>query len=169
MKHRQLFTVIILGVLAAIVLNGCGATSLQTVDPALTGTWVGECEIDLPVVFNPNSIPEGTERTRQLVPIELSISTNAVVEGSVGDSIIEGSEFKSNRGDLGRQLNLATDYIVTDGFLSGPIVTGADEAQVKEFTMPLNLVDGQLRGSLFWRQAWRYPYPICTSMNLDPN
>ncbi len=156
-NRLSLFTIIVMGMLLA----GCGAASIDQVDPSLIGTWHGECEISLPVVFNPANLPDGVERTRQAVSMHITIREDAATEGSVGEATLEESVLKRNRGELGRRLNMASDYIIIDGDLSGPIVAGQDENDLKSFTIPFDLVDGEIRGGLMWRQGWKYPYPLC--------
>ena len=51
-----------------------------------------------------------------------------------------------NRGWLGRTLHVATDYIVR-GVMEGK-VTPNDPGGRREFTLPFNIVDGTLAGSI---------------------
>jgi hypothetical protein len=154
-------------VLAGSLLAGCLATPIGVVDPSLVGNWRGECELSLPVVFNPNQIPEDVERTRATVALAITIQEDATVTGAFGEATIEESVLKRNRGELGRSLNVATDYIIMDGYLSGPIVSGADESSRKAFSIPFNVVDEHMRGSLFWRQDRKYPFPLCVRLELE--
>lgn len=147
-----------------IFLAGCGATPIEEVDPSLTGEWNGACEISLPVVFDPGQLPDDVERTRQKVALEFTIDADATVQGTVGEATVQESVLKRNRGELGRRLNMASDYIVIDGHLAGPIVPGADENDSKSFTLPFDLVDNRIEGGLMWRQAGKYPFPLCNVM-----
>ena len=151
-----LATFVLVGLLA-----GCSGTPIEVVDTSLVGAWHGECRIGLPVVFNPNQIPENVERTYTTVDIDIIIHEDANVEGTLGEATLEESVLKLNRGDLGRSLNIASDYIIIDGHLSGPIVSGQDAEPLKEFTIPFDLVGGHIDGGLMWLQAWKYPYPLC--------
>ena len=148
-------------VMLAILLAGCGATPIEVVEPSLVGMWHGECEISLPVVFNPADVPEDVERTRVTVALNITINADATVDGTVGEATIEESVLKRNRGELGRSLNMASDYIIIDGHLSGPLVSGADENEVKSFTIPFDVVDNQIQGGLMWLQTGKYPFPLC--------
>jgi len=143
------------------LLAGCGATPIETVEPSLAGTWRGECEINLPVVFDPTQLPDGVERTQRTLAMELTIHEDAAVDGTVGEATVKDSVLKRNRGEVGRRLNMASDYIITDGFLVGPLVSGADDNDRKSFTIPFNLVDNRIQSWIMWKQAWKYPYPLC--------
>ncbi len=161
-KYLSLLVVVALGTLLA----GCGATAIEVVEPSLAGTWHGECEISLPVVFNPAQLPDDVEPTQRAIALDITFYEDAAVEGTVGEATLEESVLQRNRGELGRRLNMASDYIIIDGYLSGPIVSGEDENGVKSFTIPFDLVDDHIRGGLMWRQAWKYPFPLC-SIDLE--
>ncbi len=157
--------VVIVIVLSALVA-GCGATAIGEAPPSLIGTWQGECEINLPVAFNPTQLPEDVTRSQQAVEVTIIIQEDASVDGMVGEALLAKSVLKRNRGELGRNLNVASDYIIIDGYLTGPIVAGEDEIERKSFTIPFDLVDDQIHGGLMWRQAWKYPLPLC-DVDLD--
>lgn len=152
-----LWTVVVFGLLLA----GCGATPIETVDPSLVGVWHGECVIDLPVVFDPTQLPEDVERTKTTIPLDITIHTDASVTGTIGEAKLDECVLKHNRSELGRRLNMASDYIIMDGYLSGPIVLGEDENDLKTFTIPFDLVDEHIEGGLMWLQEWKYPFPLC--------
>ena len=162
-NRLSLLAVVVLGVL----LVGCGATPIEVVDPSLSGTWHGECEISLPVVFDPSELPDSVERTRTTVALNITIHEDATVEGTVGEATLEESVLKRNRGELGRSLNTASDYIIIDGHLSGPIVSGEDENDVKSFTIPFDLVDGRIQGGLMWLQKGKYPLHLCRQLDME--
>jgi hypothetical protein len=145
----------------SVLLAACITTPIEEVDGSLVGAWHGECEIGLLVVFNPKQIPEDVERTYTTVDLDITIHEDANVEGALGEAILEECVLKLNRGDLGRALNMASDYIIIDGYLSGPIVSGEDAGDLKGFTIPFDLVDGHIQGGLMWLQTRKYPFPLC--------
>lgn len=151
----------LLVVLLSFLLAGCVDTPITEVDSSLVGEWRGDCEIGLPVVFDPTQIPEGVERSHTNVALVITIHDDASIEGRMGEATFVEAVLKQNRTELGRVLNVETDYIIADGYLSGPIVPGADETERKSFTVPFNLVEGRVQGSLFWLQSLKYPYPLC--------
>lgn len=145
-----------------LFIAACGATPIDVVAPALVGHWRGDCAINVPVVFNPTQLPDDVVRHAVTVTLALTIHADATVEGWVGDASIEESELMTNRGDLGRSLNIASDYIILNGHLAGAIVAGQDETESKAFSLPFDLVDGQIHGGLMWRESWKYPLPLCS-------
>ena len=151
----------------SVLLAACITTPIEVVDGSLVGAWHGECEIGLPVVFNPNQIPESVERTYTTVDLDITIHEDAKVEGTLGEAILEECVLKLNRSDLGRALNMASDYIIVDGYLSGPIVSGEDAGDLKGFTIPFDLVDGHIQGGLMWLQTSKYPFPLCRQLDIE--
>jgi hypothetical protein len=142
---------------ALCVLSACLATPIDTVDPALLGTWQGESSVRPPIRFEP--APEEEREPEIAVPLALTIHDDATVTGTVGDAQLVDCVLKRNRTDLGRQLNMASDYIVMDGYLNGPIIPGDEETR-KEFTIPFNVVDGHMQGSVMWLKELKYPLPL---------
>jgi hypothetical protein len=152
---------LLVAISVCLLFTGCSDTPIAAVDESLMGSWYGHCEIGLPVVFDPTQLPANVERTQTTVDFELTIHEDATVQGRLGEATLQDCVLKQNRTDLGRALNLETDYIVIDGYLSGLIVSSQDEDEHKDFTIPFNLEDGRVQGSLMWLQAWKYPFPLC--------
>jgi hypothetical protein len=121
--------------------------------------------VRLPIVFVPEPDADLTDDVLLPLAIDITIHDDGTVTGTVSDAELVDCVLKQNRGELGRRLNLATDYIVMDGYLRGPIVP-EDETLEKEITIPFNIVDGSLRGSLFWVKAWHYPLPLVSRLEL---
>lgn len=163
MRNRvicSLFTLFLLSLLAA----GCLAQPLTTTPPALVGHWQGEAEISIPVLFDPSEAPTFPDLEKVPITVDLIIQEDATVVGTVGGATLHDAILASNRGDLGRSLNLATDYLVQSGTLEGAIVPKHDTTPAKAFSLPFNLQNERLQGTLFWRQTGKYPYPL---VNID--
>ena len=144
--------------LATLGIAGCGATPMDNVDASLLGTWQGKANVRPPISFVPPS--DDTPRQPEVtVPLKVTIHADARVTGSVGDAELVDCVLKYNRGELGRQLNLASDFIIMDGHLQGSIIPG-DEELHKDFTIPFNVVDGHIQGSIMWLQKGKYPSPL---------
>lgn len=156
-RRTPVLTVLASLVLALLALSACLATPIESVDPALLGTWQGEATVRPPIRFEP--APEEEREPEVAVPLAITIHEDASVTGTVGDAQLVDCVLKLNRSELGRQLNMASDYIVMDGYLDGPILAGDEDAR-KNFTIPFNIVDGQMQGSIMWLKSGKYPLPL---------
>ena len=148
---------------------GCGATDLESVDASLLGEWSGAGMVQPPITFTPSD-DDSTRLPKQEVELHLIIRDDASVTGSVGGAELRDCVLKRNRSELGRQLNVATDYIIVDGYLDGAIIEG-DEEPHKDFTIPFNIVTddgggGRMRGTVMWLKENRYPLPL-TPVDLE--
>lgn len=102
--------------------------------PEIVGQWKGHARI----------IVSWSQQTSLCVT--LNIRDDATVTGKVGDALLTNGRLKKNRGWLGKNLEVKTDYIVV-GDLKGAIVA-AEGITRRRVKMPLNLADGALRGGL---------------------
>lgn len=149
---------------AALLVTGCGATPIDTVPASLLGTWQAEATVRAPISFAPppKDMPRQVDET---IELNIIIHEDASVSGTVGGAELKECVLKNNRSELGRQLNIASDYIVIDGYLDGPIIPGDTELH-KDFTIPFDVVDGHMQGSVMWLQDWKYPSPLM-EVDLD--
>ena len=104
------------------------------VSAQMAGKWAGQADV----------IVSWCAQTK--LPVSLSIGRDGKVAGTVGDAVLRDGRLKTNRGALGRMLNIKTDYIIT-GKLTGPIVAseGITRAAVK---MPVNFAVDAYSGGL---------------------
>ncbi len=86
-------------------------------------------------------------RAADKVHMQLTIQSDGTVEGLVGDARFVDATCTLNRGDLGRKLNVKTDFIIR-GKLDGRIFAN-DPTSGKEVSLPFNLENGRIHGSLF--------------------
>jgi hypothetical protein len=102
--------------------------------PEIVGQWKGHARI----------IVIWSRQTNLCVT--LNIRDDATVTGKVGDALLTNGRLKKNRGWMGKNLKVKTDYIVV-GDLKGAIVAaeGTTRPRVK---IPLNLNGQTLRGGL---------------------
>ena len=147
------------------LIVGCLAQPLDTIPAPLLGTWHGDSTVRMPIVFVPEPDDDPTDDVRLPIAIDITIHADGTVTGTVGDAELVDCLLKQNRGELGRRLNIATDFIIMDGYLAGAIVPG-DEVQDRQLTIPFNVVDDQLRGTLFWVKEWKYPFPLLPQIEL---
>jgi hypothetical protein len=119
--------------LASLVPGSASAQSKATRD-SMTGVWCGSARI----VVN--------WTVQKALPVRLAIAPSGDVTGQVGDAQLAAGRLKTNRGAIGRMLNIKTDYIVT-GRLEGPIIAaeGVTRPGVK---MPLNWTGSEFRGGV---------------------
>ena len=66
---------------------------------------------------------------------------------------------RHNRGWFGKLLNIKTDYIIKGGYLEGAL-TSKDSTNIKKFTMPFNIVNGEIKGTVMQIFKWKYPRPL---------
>lgn len=163
-KYVVLFVVISL--LLAGLISGCLAQPFESVPEELIGSWHGDSHVRLPITFNPTPDSDPTNDVVLPVAIDIAIHEDGTVTGVVGGAELRGCVLKQNRGVLGRQLNIATDYVIMDGTLEGPIVE-EDNVPEKGLSIPFNIVDTNIQGSLFWTKEWKYPLPLMPRIELE--
>lgn len=121
--------------LVGVLLTLCSSCSAESVvTPAMVGHWEGTAHIIVSWCHQKN------------LTVTIDIFADGSVTGKVGDATLVEGCFKSNRGWLGRKLNLATDYIVT-GKLDGAIVA-AEGITRDVIYIPLNFNDNSFVGGI---------------------
>ncbi len=148
--------------MALFLIAGCLATPIDESPADVVGTWQGDSSVRRPVSFDAQ---KDVDYVKEPIHVTLAIHEDGSVTGSVGGAALQSAVLKKNRGELGRSLNIATNYLIADGYLDGPIVSGDSESR-KEFTIPFNIRDGQLVGSIMWTQSGKYPSPLA-ELQLD--
>jgi hypothetical protein len=109
----------------------------------LIGTWTGCVE-----VFGPfKAEPYPSQHPDDIQKVVITFTADGSVEGKVGEAVFQNSSVRRNRGWIERKLNLKTDFIVSGGTLQGR-VTPRDEGTNSGFTIPFNIVDGKLKGTI---------------------
>lgn len=127
----------------------------------LVGTWSGKAEVFAPF----KKCPYPSKAPEDWLGIQIQIHADGTVDGQIGEAHFVGCKVKSNRGWLGRQLNIKTDYIICDGALTGAIVS-TDKEIKRYFTIPFNVVDGKLKGGVMVLKKWEYPFPLFPRLQL---
>ena len=155
MRLRQSLC-LLLGLLATLTATVLAAAPFPP--PELTGTWwQGEVQ-----AVAESGVAQGEPR---LVEVSITIAADGKVSGKVGTAVLQQCQLQANRGWLGRLLNLKTDYIVRGGYLEGPVWPG-DVVTKRSFTIPFNLREGELVGTVMVLQSWRYPHPLTHQLHL---
>ena len=122
-----------LGLLLLILVSSCSSGS-DRIPAELTGSWIGDGRV----------IVNWCDAER--IDIALEIDQDGSVNGRVGDARLINGQLGPNRGGVGRTLNVKTDWIVTAD-LEGQLID-AEDIQREGVKLPLNLVEGELRGGL---------------------
>ena len=135
-------------------LLGAATPATKDVPHSLIGTWQGKCKIYLPISKNPELAHE-----RDTIDVKIIIQKDGSVQGKVGDAEMVNCHLYNNRGWLGRLLHIKTDFIIKGGYLKGSLYK-TDTVQVKNFTLPFNIIDGKMRGSVMQTFKWKYPFPL---------
>ena len=130
------------------------AIDKKVVPDSLIGTWQGKCKVYLPVSKNPKLAKENDS-----VSVVITIHEDGKVEGKVGAAEMVNCYFQRNRGWFGKLLNIKTDFIIKGGHLTGSLYP-TDSVRVKTFTLPFNIVDGKMQGSIMQTFKWKYPFPL---------
>jgi len=138
-------------------------TASRAVDEAfppqmLVGTWRGNVEIFGPFKVEP--YPSKAPEDHQDVVI--AIESSGVATGRIGQAVFKNCIIRRNRGWLGRKLNLKTDFIVLGGYMEGKI-TPKDEGGRREFTIPFNIENGKLTGTIMLLPK----FPLTRPLNLE--
>jgi hypothetical protein len=120
-------------VAAGLVFPALGLAA-QVPDPGMVGTWSGNGD----VVVNWTK-----QRT---IHVRLMILPDGSVTGEIGDAALTSGRVSTNRGAIGRLLNIKTDYIV-EGKLRGPVIS-AEHVQRDAVKMPLMWDGTEFSGGL---------------------
>ena len=98
--------------------------------------------------------------------IRVHIASDGTVDGQVGTARLVGCKIMSNRGWIGRMLNLWSDYVICDGWLTGPVFrTDRKDAQ-RSFALPLGLQDGTLKGRFLLLRNDEKPFSLFFNLEL---
>lgn len=100
------------------------------------------------------------------VMVSLMIDKSGEVIGMVGEAMFEGCSVKQNRGWVGRQLGIKTDFLV-QGMLKGNTFD-KDTIHDKDISIPFNIENGELKGSLVMKFKGE-SIPIISILKLQKN
>lgn len=79
--------------------------------------------------------------------LQFAIDEHGNVTGHLGNAVLEDCKVLKNRGDLGKTLHLATDYVIK-GELKGAIFPD-DPYATKQISAPFDVINNKMNGSLF--------------------
>ena len=114
-----------------------GSDRLYMTPSSLAGVWSGQALLGMK--WAPRDQP---------LPLEIEIFDDGRVEGTVGGATLRNACIASNRGVVGRTLDLATEYILR-GELEGEVAAG--EPKRSKFVLaPFNLVEKPGETATLW-------------------
>lgn len=130
---------------------------------SLVGEWSGQSEVFAPFKKGqpPSVDPE------DWINIQIAIEADGKVTGKIGDAEFVNCTVKQNRTWFERLIGIKTDYIIGEGYLDNGIVPD-DTAIKRDISIPFNISDGTLKGSVFEVEKWKYPDPLFPRLLLAP-
>ena len=145
-----------LSIFILLIFTGCN--SGLTIDDMhlLSGSWQGRAND-----FNT------VKRVDSLHPcISLSIADNGKARAKVGSASISNATVVRNRCSIERFLKLKTDYLI-EGVLNGQVNFYDTLNYVdQKISIPFNVINDTLRGTLFVNKPWEYPLPVIPKLEL---
>jgi len=124
----------------ALLALGAACAGSERLDPTpagIQGAWRGEALVS-----------RIGGKTNQALPVEFVIAADGRVSGTVGGAVLANGLVAANRGELGRTLDLATDFIVR-GELQGVVIEG-ERAPSLYVMAPFNLVEKNAQDVHLW-------------------
>lgn len=122
-----------------ILWAGCNE---WTIPPSLPGTYTGQGHVILRYLNNEQFIYRDEN-----VLVSLVIEKDGQVTGMVGEATFGNCKILKNRGWVGRQLGIKTDFLIK-GSLQGSTFA-KDTFYIKEISIPFNLDRNELIGGVF--------------------
>ena len=106
----------------------------QRPDSSQVGAWAGRARMSVPF------------SSRTELPVQLVISADGGVTGTVGDATLVGGRLAAGRGAMGRVLRMGREYVI-EGALSGSLVR-SEVMQRARVVISLDWKDGTFVGEL---------------------
>lgn len=163
-KHLKVlgisFAVLILLIPLLVAVNRHFLNDWNPQQP-LVGKWSGKSEIfsDFKKGQSPSTFPE------DLINIDITINDDGSVTGFIGDAEMENCKIQLNRNRFEKLLGIKTDYIVSGGFIKNGI-SDNDNKTMRDISILFDLIDGEIKGSIFEVEKWKYPDPLFPELTL---
>jgi hypothetical protein len=156
-----MFPIILLILIIASVAYNRSVMNAWTPPEALSGTWTGQSE----VCASFKKVGSPSESAEDWIQIELVIGADKNVTGTIGDADLAGCVVKRNRTWFERLIGIKTDYVVTGSLENG--IVREDTAAVRDISIPFDVSEGKIKGSVFEVERWKYPDPLFPRLTLD--
>jgi len=160
--NKKMLVVFVVLVCASFVITGVSilvnqnALDSAPIEAQLSGDWSATGVL---------SFDSKTGAPSNFAEVAITIGEDGSVAGSVGSAQLVGCRLKKNRTGFEKAINIKTDYIISGGTLEGPICAG-DSVAARDVTIPLNLENQLLVGTLFHIETMKYPDPIVSKLEL---
>jgi hypothetical protein len=160
--NKKMLVVFVVLIGASFIITGVSILVNQTAldsapaEAQLSGDWSSTGVL---------SFDSKTGAPSNFAEIAITIGEDGSVSGSVGNAQLVGCRLKKNRTGFEKSFNIKTDYIILGGTLDGPIYAG-DSVAERNVTIPLNLENQLLIGTLFHIETLKYPDPIISKLEF---
>jgi len=138
----------------SITLNNKKLSKMPS-DANLIGEWGGEVVL---------SYDSETNEPDETADMEITIDQSGNVSGKIGDAEFVGCQLSRNRTKFESLIDFKTDYIIL-GSLDGSV--GKYDSNNIKITMPFNIEEDRITGTLFHVQRFKYPDPIVPGFSLN--
>lgn len=157
-KTKMNKTIAVTLLISASFLKTSTASNEAFPPPTLVGIWRENAEIfgSFKIEPYPSKAPEGHQ------DVVIAIDASGTITGRVGQAVFNNCTLRRNRGWLGRTLNVKSDFIVLGGHMEGKIAP-KDEGGRREFTIPFNIKNGKLSGTIMLLPK----FPLTHPLNLE--
>lgn len=156
MKKHSLYITLIPIILVLLFIQPNSLSAENWSPPAsLVGNWSGK---HLVVLRTKKDGKFNYIKHPGAVNFSISINQNCKVSGSLGTAVFEDCIIQKNRGWIAKKLNLKTDYVI-QGKLVGSIFP-EDVIKNKIISMPINIENGRIKGSLFQIEGLIEMFPM---------
>lgn len=153
-----LFCILIMLVFITIsIIHNQNVMSQWIPSEDIIGIWSGKSEVNISSKINSSKKDE--------IDITITVQKDGTIIGTIGDAELIGCHIALNRTDFERLINVKTDFIITGGYLKGKC-NSKDLLDYRDISMPFNITNGTLKGSIFHVEGWKYPYPLFTHIKL---
>lgn len=160
-KKRYWIIIIVIALSLGAILFNIPSLSNWSPPESLQGTWVGKAQVSENIMMG----SEANGKAGTVVPIKIQIDEDGIVTGYIGKAELTDCVVSSNRSWLGRWLGIKTDYVISKADLVGKITENDPQTQ-RIVSIPFDIVDGQLTGSIQRIEGLKYPDPLFVKINL---
>lgn len=124
----------------------------------ISGKWSGQSAVSSQ--FSKSG--QSDSNAQEMVNIEITINADKNVTGKIGDAELVGCTIAQNRTWFEKLIKVKTDYIITGSMKNG--IVSADKVEIRQISIPFNISNGELKGSVFEIEKLKYPNPLISRL-----